>query len=258
MDNHFAGTTGDLTPPPALLTVLDTLDRLPEAVRLRERGYGLLAAARGARVVDAGCGGGLAVAELIARGVAAEGADLDTDMVATARARVPAGTFHVADVRRLPYEDGEVDGYRADKLLHSLPEPAAALAEARRVLAPGGRAVLVGQDWDTAVVDCDDGCLARAVVAARADLLPSPRAARAHRALLLDAGFTDVVAEVHTAVLTAPALVPLATGLAGAALAAGAIGEADAERWTAEQHRRAAADRFFMAVPFFLTAGTRR
>jgi hypothetical protein len=30
------------------------------------------------------------------------------------------------------------------------------LAEARRVLVPGGRIVLIGQDWDTFAIDSDD------------------------------------------------------------------------------------------------------
>ncbi|MGW9209292.1 methyltransferase domain-containing protein [Embleya sp. NPDC055664] len=44
-------------------------------------------------------------------------------------------------------------GYRADKVLHESADPEAVVAEARRVLRPGGRIVLTGQDWDTILVD---------------------------------------------------------------------------------------------------------
>ena len=74
---------------------------------------------------------------------------------------------------QLPFADATVDGYRADKVFHELSEPARALDEALRILAPGGRIVLVGQDWDTYVIDSDDPALTRAVVSARADLVPA-------------------------------------------------------------------------------------
>ena len=58
---------------------------------------------------------------------------------------------------------------------HVLDDPARAAGEARRVLAPGGRIVLIGQDWDTFVIDADDAALTRTIVHARADLVPTPR-----------------------------------------------------------------------------------
>jgi hypothetical protein len=57
------------------------------------------------------------------------------------------------------------------------------VAEARRVLCPGGRIVLVGQDWDTIMVDSDDAALTRTIVHARADILSTPRAGRQYRNL---------------------------------------------------------------------------
>ncbi|MFJ1549059.1 hypothetical protein [Streptomyces sp. NPDC088246] len=102
-------------------------------------------------------------------------------------------------------------------MLHAIADPAAALREARRVLIAGGRAVLIGQDWDTFVIDSDYPALTRTVAHAKADTVPSPRAARRHRNLLLDAGFEDVGAQVHTAVLTDAAALPVITGLAEAA-----------------------------------------
>ncbi|GAB2706366.1 methyltransferase domain-containing protein [Nocardia thraciensis] len=104
----------------------------------------------------------------------------------------------MADALALPPEDGSVTGCRADKLLHALPEPEQAVVEARRVLAARGRAVLIGQDWDTLVVDSDAPEFTRGLVRTRADNMPSPRVARRYRNLLLDNGFTDVtVAGAH-------------------------------------------------------------
>ncbi|MCX4792367.1 methyltransferase domain-containing protein [Streptomyces sp. NBC_01221] len=99
-------------------------------------------------------------------------------MIAAARQRRPEGDLRVADASQLPFADGELSGYRAEKLFHALDEPTAALAEAYRVLTPGGRIVLIGQDWDTLVIDSDDPQLTRTIVHARADTFPSPRAAR--------------------------------------------------------------------------------
>lgn len=70
-----------------LVQMLDAFDARPEAVRLRERSYELLRAEPGGRVIDVGCGAGLAVAELTRRGVKALGLDLDEGMVAEARRR---------------------------------------------------------------------------------------------------------------------------------------------------------------------------
>lgn len=220
--------------------MLDALDPLPQAAELRERSYVGL----GDTVVDVGCGGGLAVGELAQRGARAIGVDLDQEMVEAARERWPGAEFHVADAAALPLDDGSVTGYRADKVLHTLASPDSAVAEARRVLEPHGRAVLLGQDWDTIVIDSDDPAHTRAIVHARAAAMPNPMVARRYRNLLLDNGFTDVTVEVHTIVFTGPMILPMLRTM-------------DDGDWYEEQAALAGADRLFVAVPLFLACGTR-
>jgi ubiquinone/menaquinone biosynthesis C-methylase UbiE len=251
-ETHTAYTDTD-----TLIRALHTAENTPGAAALRARSYQLLRLAPGAAVVDVGCGTGRAVAELAERGARAIGVDLDPAMLAAARGRFPGLDLRAADAVDLPLGDGDAHGYRADKVFHMLPEPAAALAECRRVLAPGGRVVLLGQDWDTMVIDSDQPGLTRRIVHARADTVPHPRIARAHRNLLLDAGFHDVEVEVHTAIFTAASTLPLLTGHADAARRTGAISGEEAEAWVGEQARRAAADRLMLAIPMFLAAATR-
>ena len=226
----------------SLLAVLDAVEAQPMAVELRARAYELLGDLTGRIVVDAGCGGGRAVAEMAQRGAHAVGVDLDPAMIAVARERWPAGEFHVGDACELPLETGSVSYYRADKVLHTLDDPARAVAEARRVLAPGGRAVLLGQDWDTIAIDSDEPEATRRLVHAKADSLPSPRVARRYRNLLLDAGFTDPVVEVATGVFTDDTALALLHRIT------------DEESWLAEQAARVRTNRIFVAMPMFLVA----
>ncbi|MEV6350685.1 methyltransferase domain-containing protein [Actinoplanes sp. NPDC051851] len=238
----------------ALIRLLDTAENLPEAIALRSRTYELLRLHPGAAVVDVGCGAGRAVAEL---GAHAIGVDPDPVMLATARDRFPSADFRAGGAGELPVADGAVAGYRADKVFHVVPDPAAALREARRVLAPGGRIVLIGQDWDTQIIESSLPELTRRIVHARAATIAHPRIARGYRNLLLDAGFHDVALEVHAAVFTDATTIPLLTGHATAARDTGAITPGEAGEWLADQRQRAAADRLLLALPLFLASGTR-
>lgn len=241
----------------SLIRMLDVVDNLPGAAELRSDTYDLLALAPGQAVVDAGCGAGRAVAELGDRGMRAVGIDPDPQMIAVARRRWSEQEFRLGTAGELPLVDGSVAGYRADKVFHAVPDPAAAVAEARRVLAPGGRIVLIGQDWDTFVIDSGDPELTRTIVHARAGSVPSPRAARRYRNLLLDCGFADVTIEVRTAIFTDGLMLPMLTGFAESACAVGAIDRDQADTWIADQARRADVGRLFVAIPLFLAAATR-
>ncbi|MFD4258376.1 methyltransferase domain-containing protein [Streptomyces sp. NPDC058534] len=240
----------------ALLAVLDAADRLPDSTRLRARSYELLSLVPDSTVVDVGCGAGRAVAELAERGVRAVGVDPSPWMLAAARERWPEAEFREAGAEALPFADASVRGYRADKVFHVLQEPGRAVAEARRVLCPGGRIVLVGQDWDAIMIDSDDAALTRTIVHARAELMGTPRAGRQYRGLLQDGGFDDVTVEVHTSVFTDPAMLSLLVRLAEPVCASGAIGRDQADEWLAEQRRRAETDRFLVAIPFFVAAAS--
>ncbi|MFG3439417.1 methyltransferase domain-containing protein [Nonomuraea sp. NPDC047897] len=240
-----------------LITLLDALDALPQSVALRSRSYDLLRLDPGAAVVDVGCGTGRAVAELAERGARAIGVDLDEEMITVARGRWPGADFRGGNAYDLPLGGGEVAGYRAEKVFHDLADAGRALGEAARVLAAGGRVVLVGQDWDTFVIDSDDAEATRAIVHARADLVTAPRSARRYRGLLLDAGFGDVEVEVHTVLYTGDRMLPMLAGMARAALSAGAVTPGRHDSWLAEQSERARQDRAFLALPLFLASATR-
>ncbi|WP_067126440.1 methyltransferase domain-containing protein [Microtetraspora malaysiensis] len=240
-----------------LIRLLQAVDSQPGSAEYRARSYELLGAAPGARVADVGCGTGLAVEELADRGVTAIGVDHSERMIDTGRRIRPRADLRAGDAYRLPFEDGELDGYRADKVYHEIDDPARALAEARRVLAPGGRIVLIGQDWDAFVIDSDDPVLTRLIVHARADTVARPRAARQYRNMLLDGGFDDVTVEARVALFTDAAAMPMMARIGRAACAKGGVSDEQAAAWVAEQAERARTGRLFMAVPLFLAAGRR-
>ncbi|MXZ63913.1 MAG: class I SAM-dependent methyltransferase [Chloroflexi bacterium] len=99
----------------------------------------------GMRVLDLGCGPGtisVGLADAVSPGEL-HGIDLEESQVAMARVAAEAGghgnaTFHAGDATDLPFEDGEFDAVHCHAVLMHIPDTAAALAEVRRVLKPGG------------------------------------------------------------------------------------------------------------------------
>lgn len=161
--------------------------------------------------------------------------------------------------RRFPAPARRVDVRlpRADKVFHEIASPTTALAEAQRVLRPGGRIVLLGQDWDAIIIDSDHPEITRTLVHARADTITNPRAARAHRTLLLDNGFHDTTVEAHTSLFTTPEILPMLTALAESAVTTTAVSRDDVDTWLTDQTARTRSNRLFVTLPIFIAAGTR-
>jgi ArsR family transcriptional regulator len=96
-------------------------------------------------VGDLGCGTGqvaVALAPYVARVIAV---DRSGEMLQAAKRRLKdAGNVEVrrGELEALPIADAELDAATLLLVLHHLPDPAAALAEAARVLKPGGRLLI--------------------------------------------------------------------------------------------------------------------
>lgn len=116
----------------------------------------------GETVLDLGCGPGTdlgSLAEAVGVGGSVIGIDGDEEMVEQARVRtaeLPGVDVRVGDVHELQLETGSVDRARTDRVLQHVADPAKALAEARRVLRPGGRLVMGEPDWDSLAIDAAD------------------------------------------------------------------------------------------------------
>lgn len=101
----------------------------------------------GSSVLDVPCGGGLALRGL-RRGqhVRYVAADISSAMLGRARRRaadlgLSGIELVLADIVRLPFADGEFDRCVCFNGLHCLPDPAGAVRELARCLAPGGSLV---------------------------------------------------------------------------------------------------------------------
>ncbi|WP_329125404.1 class I SAM-dependent methyltransferase [Streptomyces sp. NBC_01465] len=88
-------------------------------------------------LLDIACGTGIVTERLRRPGLRVFGADASYGMARKAADRVP-GAVVLGDVRQLPFPDASLDAVSAVWLLHLVPEAEAVVAEAARVLRPGG------------------------------------------------------------------------------------------------------------------------
>ena len=136
------------------------VDRDPDAWRLVDEGWGRratefatlgepaqareyaamhhrLGIADGDRLLDLACGSGLALEMATLRGATVAGIDASDRLIAIAQDRLPGGDLRVGDMHALPWQDHSFDVVTSFRgIWGTTPD---ALAEARRVLVPGGR-----------------------------------------------------------------------------------------------------------------------
>jgi SAM-dependent methyltransferase len=127
-----------------LAAVYDRLRPLDDDWRLIYERVVERAVPRGARALDVGCGTGrLSLALAKNEGARVWGVDPSPEMLAVARAK----GVHVKQARAesLPFKDAWFDAVVFHLVVHLVDRPAA-FAEARRVLAPGGRIAIVTFD----------------------------------------------------------------------------------------------------------------
>jgi SAM-dependent methyltransferase len=115
---------------------------------------GALGDVRGTRVLDLGCGHGMASVVLARRGAFVTACDLSPGYVREARTRADANGVEirllVCNAERLPFADASFERIWGNAILHHL-DLSRAAAEIHRVLTPGGIAVFcepwAGNRW---------------------------------------------------------------------------------------------------------------
>ncbi len=172
----------------------------------RRRAVRALHVGPGSRVVDLGCGTGDLIADVERTGAAVVGIDLSAEMMAYGQKRLAGRAFVRGDAQCLPFADATFDGVVSGFALRNFTAIPTAMAEAARVLKPGGRFALLEVNvpqatllrtlfsfYFTRVVPLIGGLLSRgfaySYLAASLEYLPDfPR----YRAILSEAGFVDV------------------------------------------------------------------
>ena len=210
-------------------------------------------------VLDLGCGPGAdlpAFAEATGAGGRVLGIDHDLDAVRQARERtgnLPWVEVSEGDIRSLAIPAASVDKVHTDRVLQHVPAPAAALAEARRVLRKGGTAVFAEPDWDTLVIDYPDLAIARAYTRYITDhVIRNPAVGRQLPRLAAETGFNVVKVTPITAVWREVRAGDQMLGLqrvTGRAVTAGYLTQAAANQWL----DYLATQPFFVSTTLFIT-----
>ena len=153
------------------------------------------------RVLDLCCGPGIVTEAAARRGALADGLDFSPAMLAEARANFPGLRFHEGDAEAMPLAEASFDAVVSNFGIHHVPRPEHALADAFRVLRPGGRFAFTA--WASPAENIAWRLLFDAV-----RLHGDPEAAKAPRSgggldsteivlrLLREAGFAEATAEI--------------------------------------------------------------
>jgi SAM-dependent methyltransferase len=160
----------------------------PSCEPFYEAVFDALGLASGQRLLDAGCGAGLAMQLAAKRGARVTGFDASAGLLVIAAERVPDADVRQGDLEELPYPDDSFDAVTAFNSVQYAADPVAAVRELGRVAKPGAPVGLV--TWGSA-----EQCETRVVLAAIGGLLPPPPPGAGGPFALSEPGKLEALAE---------------------------------------------------------------
>jgi arsenite methyltransferase len=244
---------------------LEALYRIGDSVRRRRLVRAALGAAPGERILDVGCGPGFYCAELLEE-VGPDGAVVGVDgspqMLALAARRCEGHDnveFREGDATSLPAQDAGFDAALCVQVLEYVPDVAAALAELRRTLRPGGRVVVWDVDWATVSWHSADPARMKRVLGAWDEHLVHPSLPSRLAAAMRAAGFEQVELEGHsfaTADFDPERYGPATTAMIASFVPGhNGVDEQEAKAWAAEQRELGERGEFYFACLQFCFTG---
>ena len=170
----------------------------PDVVKQRSVVRAALELQPGEDVLDIGSGPGMLAHEMaadVAPGGSVHGVEPSESMLAIARARERAASsapvaFAAGDACSLPFAENSFEALTATQVYEYVADMPAALGEARRVLRPGGRLLILDTDWDSLVWHASDRGRMQRVLAAWDEHLVDPYLPRSLTRRLEDSGFS--------------------------------------------------------------------
>lgn len=233
---HLIAATGA----PDQITYMDSAAGTAVGLEYKQRLGTALDVRPGQTAVDLGCGPGTdlrRLADAVGIDGSVIGVDREPRMLQEARRRLadrPNVDLHVGDLHELPLRAGSVERARADRVLQHVLDPARAIAEARRVLRPGGLFGIAEPDWDTVAVADEDIQTSRRFADFLAGQVRNATIGRQLVRLCTHVGLrvrsVDPIAVLFRDFDTADRILGLRRN-AGRAVLAGRLVEADAEAW---------------------------
>lgn len=236
----------------------------PTFVAYREAYLELIDLPRTATVLDLGCGTGV-----VARAIAARdgftgtvtGIDLSDDFIAAAETFAADDgvsdrvQFAVGDAHQLDFRAASFDTVVAHTLVSHVRDPLAVLAEAARVVRPGGYVAVFDGDYASLTFGCSDPRLGEAVEPAlQATIMSSPRVMREIPRLLPKAGLRLIATQAHVYAEAGSSTFMLNLAETYAPLTAASAGQLSAahvDAWLADQRRSASDGTFFAACNYY-------
>jgi SAM-dependent methyltransferase len=122
---------------------------------------------KGTRLLDIGCGAGLALRVAAAQGANVTGIDAAQNLVAIAREKLPGADIRVGELEELPFADRAFDVVTGFNSFQYAADRVHALSEAKRVARPGGLVI-------AAVCGYPAKCEMAPYLAALGALMPPP------------------------------------------------------------------------------------